>query len=276
MGNLIDLEEKDKLSKIDKIENIPIFSIRPNPYQPRKHFDKVSLEELAQSIKIHGIIQPIAVRYNGTSYELVAGERRLKAAKLIGLTHVPAVIMEMTDRESAHIALIENIQRENLNFLEEAEGYMVLLNDYGMTQENLANELGKSQSTIANKLRLLKLPPMVKNIILEKGLTERHARALLRLPSESLQLKCLAKIVTKCLNVKQTDEMVKGVLEGILKRGVKKNPGQKEKRYVKDIRLFTNTVKQAVDIMQKAGVPAKYVTNMKDDKVEIVIEIPTA
>jgi ParB family chromosome partitioning protein len=163
-----------------EIKYIPIDSIKPNPYQPRKDFNKKALEELSQSIKTYGVIQPISVRkLQDNSYELVAGERRLRASELANLKEIPAIIVDYRDKESAMIALIENLQREDLNFIEEAEGYRNLIEDHGFTQQELAEKIGKSQSTIANKLRLLKLPDDIKRDLIEHNLTERHGRALL-------------------------------------------------------------------------------------------------
>ena len=178
-----------------EINNISVDKIFPNTYQPRRFFNEEALEELSQSIKEHGIIQPITVRKRGESFELVAGERRWRAARMAELKVVPCNIIEITDTESAEIALLENLQREDLNFIEEAEAYYNLINDHRFTQDELAKRMGKKQSTIANKLRILKLSPRVRESCLENKLTERHARALLSLPNEELQLKVLDKII---------------------------------------------------------------------------------
>lgn len=256
------------------INYIPLDKIRPNPYQPRRVFEKEQLDELANSIKEYGIMQPINIRcINGTSYELVTGERRLRAAKLAGLETIPAIIIEITDRDSAVIALIENLQRQNLNYLEEGEGYQNLMLDYGLTQEELAKKLGKSQSTIANKLRILKLSPKIKKMLLENHLSERHARALLKIPDEKMQLETIEKVIMKELNVKDTDELVQKVIQKILDNNLTKQE-QKVKRYIGDIRLFTNTIKQAVDLMNKSGVDAMYLMEQRDHGYEIKINIP--
>ena len=172
---------------------IRIENIRPNPYQPRKKFERASLEELCESIKQYGIIQPINVRISGSGYELVAGERRLRAAEMAGLREIPAIILDVSDNDSAIMALIENLQREDLTYFEEAEGYQNLLSEHNLTQEELAEKIGKSQSTIANKIRLLRLSPLIKKILIDNSLTERHARALLKLHDEQLQLKVLKR-----------------------------------------------------------------------------------
>lgn len=257
-----------------RIQYVPVDSIRPNPYQPRKTFDKSALEELANSIKEYGVMQPISVRsINGISYELVAGERRLRASKLAGLEKIPTIIVDVNDKDSAVLALIENLQRQDLNFLEESEGFQNLMQDYGLTQEELAKKLGKSQSTIANKLRLLKLSSTVKKMLLENDLSERHARALLKLPDEQLQIKVLKKVIDQGLTVKRTEELVDQTIDLILKQS-QDHGEQKVKRFLKDIRLFTNTIKQAIDVMHQSGVEAQYQMEEKEDFYEIKIRIP--
>ena len=191
-----------------EISNISVNKIFPNTYQPRRFFNEEALEELSQSIKEHGIIQPITVRKRGESFELVAGERRWRAARMANLEVVPCNIIEITDTESAEIALLENLQREDLNFIEEAEAYFNLINDHKFTQDELAKRMGKKQSTIANKLRILKLSHTVREACLENKLTERHARALLSLPNEELQLSVINKIIKNSLNVKATEELI--------------------------------------------------------------------
>ncbi|HHW67702.1 MAG: ParB family transcriptional regulator, chromosome partitioning protein [Epulopiscium sp.] len=261
-------------SKELKIQWIPVDKIRPNPYQPRKSFDKIALDELTNSIREYGVMQPISVRMIGNSnYELVAGERRLRACKNAGMDVIPAVIIEVSDKDSAVLSLIENLQREELNFLEEADAYFNLMKDYGFTQEELAKSVGKSQSTIANKLRLLKLSPAVKKLLLENNLSERHARALIKLPDEEMQMEVLKKVIIQGLNVKKTEELVDQTIEKIIHQSEEKKE-QKMKRFLKDIRLFTNTIQQAVDLIQQSGVEAQYTMEEKDDFYEINIKIP--
>ena len=201
------------------IEQIEIDRIRPNPYQPRKRFSHIAIEELALSIKEYGVLQPIAVkRMNDGFFELIAGERRVKAAKLAGFKNIPAIVMEILDEDSTIIALIENLQREDLNFFEEAEGYASLMNDYGLTQEQVAKKVGKNQSTIANKIRLLRLPREVKEYIIQNGLTERHARALLKIPEKDIQIALASRIVEKNLRVKDAEELVERILDKLSAR----------------------------------------------------------
>ncbi len=258
-----------------KIELVPIGLVKPNPYQPRKVFSDDTLQELANSILEHGLMQPITVRAIGNFYELIAGERRLKASKLAGLETIPAVIIEVTTKDSAVLALIENLQRENLNFLEESQAYFNVMQDYGYTQQELANTLGKNQSTVANKLRVLKLSPAVQKVLVENSLTERHARALLKLPNEEMHLVALEKIVKQDLNVKRTEQLIEQMLVDLTKEEmIKHKANQKVKSYIKDIRLVTNTITQAVDMIQKAGIDAKYTMKEQQDGYEIRIKIP--
>lgn len=253
-----------------EISNISVNKIFPNTYQPRRFFNEEALEELSQSIKEHGIIQPITVRKRGESFELVAGERRWRAARMANLDVVPCNIIEITDTESAEIALLENLQREDLNFIEEAEAYFNLINDHKFTQDELAKRMGKKQSTIANKLRILKLSHTVREACLENKLTERHARALLSLPNEELQLSVINKIIKNSLNVKATEELINKELLKIAGEELSK----KDKKRVKSIfpaKLYVNTIKQVFD---KFNIPAEY--KFKDDEefIQITVSIP--
>lgn len=258
-----------------EIKYIKLDKIRPNPYQPRKHFEPGALEELASSILEHGLMQPITVRAIGDTYELVAGERRFKASKLIGMEEIATVIKDVSNQDSAVLALIENLQREDLNFIEESQAYSDIMKDHGYTQQELAKSIGKNQSTVANKLRLLKLPDEVIKKILDYNLSERHARALLRLPDKKSQVKVLKEIIKKELNVKRTEELIDKILISYTQEGkIQKEHDQKVKRFLKDIRLFTNTITQAVDLIQQSGIEAKYTMQEKSDGYEIKIKIP--
>lgn len=204
-----------KTQETGEIEYVAIDQIRPNPYQPRKNFNKTALMELAESIRAYGVLQPINVRKQSNGfYELVAGERRLRAAQIAGLKCIPCIPVVLNDNDSAVIALIENLQREDLNFIEEAEGYSSLICEHGLTQENLARKIGKSQSAVANKIRLLRLSPMVRKIILDNNLTERHARSLLKIEDEQMQLRILREVCDHALNVKRTEDLVEHVKAG--------------------------------------------------------------
>ena len=257
-----------------KVMEIPIDSIVPNPYQPRRVFSQSALEELSESIKVYGILQPITVRNKGNEeYELVAGERRLRASKLAGRATIPAIINNMSDESSAVLALLENLQREYLNFIEEAMGYENLIKEHSFTQQQLAGKLGKNQSTIANKLRILRLPTDIKIKLVEHGLTERHARALLKLPEESLMRDVLDKVIKSDLNVKKTEKLIADILEEL------KNPKDSDdkKQNVKGImgmRIYLNTIKQAYEAITNTGLEAKYKEVDKGDHIEVVVRIP--
>lgn len=250
-----------------EIVNIKIDNIFPNTYQPRKFFNEDALAELSQSIKEYGIIQPITVRRMGEKFELVAGERRWRAARMAEFEVVPCNIIDITDTQSAEIALLENLQREDLNFIEEAEAYFNLINDHKFTQEELARRMGKRQSTVANKLRLLKLSNTVRILCLENRLTERHARALLSLPSEELQLKVVQKVIKNSLNVKKTEELINSELLKLAGEQMKKRKG----KGVLPGKLYVNTIKQ---VLNKFNIPAKYNLKEKDDFIEITVSIP--
>ncbi len=259
MHNMLSFKLQDEKNRIFQI---PVDAIIPNPYQPRQTFDSLAIEELANSIREYGIIQPITVRrLSKDLYELVTGERRLRAAKSLARPTVPAMIVNITDNDSAVMALIENLQRKELGFFEEAEGYNRLIRDHGMTQEEVAAKTGKKQSTVANKLRILKLSPYLKKIVSDNKLTERHARALLRLPDEEMQWKALMQIVEKNMNVRAADEYIDALLEEIKTR---EEAAEKEaektvssvvvKRKRSDFRIFLNTIDKALDMVREAGV----------------------
>lgn len=273
--NRMNFTKPDKREDMKNITYIALDSIRPNPYQPRKQFNKSALEELCDSIKQYGVLQPINVRkLSNNSFELVAGERRLRAATMAGLKEIPAIVINVDDNDSAVMALIENLQREDLSYMEEAEGYNNLINEHGFTQEELAQKIGKSQSTIANKIRLLKLPPLVKKILADNNLTERHARALLKLHDEQLQLKVLKIVCEKGLNVKKTEELVERAIEKYSREAREKGGERKMTKAIKDIRIFVNTIRQAIDLMKKSGVNAKAAQLDRGEYVEFIIRIP--
>lgn len=256
----------------DKIEYIDIEKIEVNPFQPRKTFDQEKIEELSQSIKTYGLLQPILVRGDESKYQIVAGERRYLACKVLGWTRVPAIKKEVTTSAMAAMALIENLQRENLHYMEEAMGYHRLIEEFGLTQEVLAQRLGKSQSTIANKLRLLKLPQGVKEHIKEGSLTERHARALLTLEKEKDQEKLVQRIVEEKLNVNQAEKLI----EEKNKKARKSSRGEKKKRkaVVRDLRIYLNTIRQALKVIKEAGMDPLVTEKEGEDHYEILIKLP--
>lgn len=266
-----------------RIENIPVHMIKPNPYQPRKSFSMHSLDELAQSIRQYGVIQPITVRNSPQGgYELIAGERRLRAVKLAGLDYVPAIIVDVYEQDSAIMAMIENLQRENLHYLEEAKGYVSLISDHGFTQEELALKLGKSQSTIANKLRILRLSNEIKEVLIRENLTERHARALLKLPDDELRMKAVRQVVENKMNVRDTEAVIDNLIEEL--RGFEEKDDKVEYKVVskqkmifkrtKDVRIFINTIRNAVNMLKNYGLAVQYSQFDKGDLIEITVRIP--
>ncbi len=257
-----------KEKSVNKVVEISINNIIPNPYQPRTDYAEISA--LADSIRQNGIIQPLTVRKNGMRYELVAGERRLKAAKMIGMENIPCVVLDISQRTSAIMALIENIQRENLSFFDEAYAIERLITVYGMTQEEAAAKLGKAQSTIANKLRLLKLSANERMIIIKNDLTERHARALLKLSAPEDRLEVLNRIVNDKLNVEKTEQAV----EEYITKSKERESYKKRSKVFSDIRLFVNTINKAVETMQAAGICADSRKTQSENYIEYKIRIP--
>ena len=260
----------DNESKTGKIENIKLNEISLNPFQPRTEFCEEKIRELAQSIKTYGLLQPIIVRKSKKSYQLVAGERRLLACRGLGWKTIPAMVKDIGDSAMAAIALIENLQRENLNLIEEAKGYARLLQEFGYTQEALAQRLGKSQSTIANKIRLLKLPVEIKSGLAEGLITERHARALLKLPSEELQLKIYNEIIEKNLTVKQVEQKIDRMVGDRLLQTSK----QHSRVVIRDLRIFLNTIHQAVEIIEESGLNPQVLEQEHPECYEVIIRLP--
>ena len=251
-------------------------SIKPNPYQPRKQFGNTSLDELSASIKQYGVMQPITVREIAYGkYEVIAGERRLRASRMAGFSQIPAIIVEADDNKAAILALLENLQREDLSYMEEAEGYCNLIKEHGFTQEELAQKIGKSQSTIANKIRLLKLSPIIKKILSDNELSERHARALLKLSSEQLQLKVIKIVLERSFNVKRTEELVEAAIRKVsLSEQRASNENPRVTRVIKDMRIFINTIRQSVELMKSSGINAKATQIDRGDYMEFIVRVP--
>ena len=257
-----------------KVYSLPINSISPNPSQPRREFDEKGINELAESITKYGLIQPITVRQKqNNAYELIAGERRLRAAKLAGLKTIPAIISDVSQERSSLMALIENLQRENLNVFEEAEALERLINSFGLTQDEVAEKIGKSQSTIANKLRLLRLNNNVRDIIIKNGLGERHARALLKLPDGADRMAVLKMIVDKKYNVRQSEEFIERYIK---KQNEVPQIRIKPVYVIKDIRIFLNTINHALSVMKRSGIKAQSNKVDNDEFIEYTIRIPKA
>ncbi len=258
----------------NKVIEVPTIQIRPNKTQPRKVFDEDELRMLAQSISTNGILQPLTVRrLSQSEYELVAGERRLRAAVLAGLSKVPCVLIKCTDKESAIFALLENLQRSDLNMFEEARGISRLIRKYGITQEEAAIRLGKKQSTIANKLRLLKLSLEDQDWIIQAGLSERHARALLRIDSDELRKEMLSRIVAEGLSAKDTEDQVMKLL---CRATITQSPKQEKRFVIRDVRIFVNTINKAVDTMRLSGINAVSKKLETEEFIEYTVKIPKA
>ena len=264
--------------KQQEVRSVLIESIQANRFQPRKTFHDESLEELAASIREFGVLQPLLVRPLDEGFELVAGERRLRASKLAGLAEVPVIAREIDDKEMAEMAMIENLQREDLHFLEEAEGFQLLIVQFGFTQEELAKRVGKSQSTLANKLRLLKLAPQVRQRLQEERLSERHARALLKLESPAEQEEVLAVVCAEQLNVRQTEELIAGRQQPLVEEAENGKRKKKERKrltgVIRDVRIFLNTIQQVADTMKKNGLAVQMQQRQEEDDIIVELRIP--
>ena len=255
------------------IVNLSVEDIAPNPVQPRKSFPDGGIYELSCSIAEYGILNPLTVRLRGGEYELVAGERRLRAAKLAGLNEVPCILLDVSMEDASLIALIENLQRRDLDFIEEANGLSQLIKLFGLSQEEIARRIGKSQSAVANKLRLLKLPEDVLESLRDNGLTERHGRALLRLPDADTQRLALGKIIENGLNVAMTDSYIDALLAK-LSSEPEEQPEQKKTFIMKDVRVFMNTILHGLDLMKQGGIAAGMKKQETDTELILTISIP--
>lgn len=250
----------------DQIVEIKVEEISVNPFQPRQEFNQAEIEELANSIKNFGLIQAITVREKDNQYELIAGERRLRAARLLNKDFIPAVVKDFNDQQMAEIALIENLQRKDLNYLEEAQAYQRLLDEFNLTQKELAARVSKSQSTIANKLRLLSLSDQIREKLLAANLSERHGRALLRLESSEEQLEVVEEITKKELNVRESEKLIK-----------KKQQPTKKKKQIKhisdDLRLFANSLEKRISEIKDSGIKVEFERSDDQDSIEYYIKL---
>lgn len=263
------MKTQNKCKSGGQILLIPQEDIIPNPNQPRKRFDWDELEGLAQSIKLNGIIQPLAVRSSGDGkFELITGERRLRAARVVGLQRVPCILMEATDERSAIYSLLENLQRQDLDCFEEAEAIERLMFEHGISQEEVSRRLGKAPSTLSNKLRLLRLSEETRHALTKSGMTERHARALLRLENEQQVERALGIIIERRLNVAETDRLIADMLHNGTR--LKKQPT----KIFKDVKIFVNTLNHAVDTMRRAGIEADSAKSETEEYIEYVVRIP--
>lgn len=271
-GEKVEHDSKNEVESAESVVKLLIDEIQPNRYQPRTIFDDSKIEELARTIRTHGVIQPIVVRkMEEGHYEIIAGERRYRAMKMLEWTEVPAIVREMNDKETASVALIENLQREELTSIEEAQAYLKLLELHGLTQEALAQRLGKGQSTIANKIRLLKLPEEIQMAILKREISERHARALVPVKDKELQLALLQEIIDNDYNVRQLEQRIDGIL----------NPAEKPKKnkptrkaISKDIRIALNTIRQSLTMVTKTGINVEAEEEEHDEFYQITVKIP--
>lgn len=259
---------KDK--QINKVIEIDVRLIVPNPHQPRTEFDDSDIRSLAESIGQNGILQPLSVRKSGERYELIAGERRLRAAKMCGLQAVPCIVHDISERNSAILALVENIQRQDLSFFDEAAAIEKLISYYGMTQEDAASKLGKAQSTIANKLRLLRITPEERELIMNFNLTERHARALLKLGSCEERMNILEKVIKNKLNVERTEKLVE---DYIGQKKVRQSYRTRSKVF-QNVKIFVNTINKAIETMQSAGIDADSRKIQNEEYIEYRVRIP--
>ncbi len=252
---------------------IPTVHIRPNPSQPRKIFEPESLRELARSIELYGVLQPLTVRKLAGSYELVAGERRLRAARLAGLSEVPCILLTVDEEQAGLVAMVENLQRMDLDYIEEAEGLARLMQQFGLSQEQAAAKIGKSQSAVANKLRLLRHSPAVLLKLREHHLSERHARALLRLPGEEARLEMIETIVTRQLTVAKTEACIEAYLE---KQSAAPPPVKcgMRKWIIRDLRLFLNSVNHSLDLVRGAGIDARSRQEETEQEIILTIHLP--
>lgn len=260
-----------KHRELNKVVLLPLSEIARNPNQPRRHFDPDSLQELSRSIIANGLLQPITVRKTESgTYELIAGERRTMAFRSLGKDYIPAIVEEYSDQQSAALALVENLQRKDLNYFEQASGIAKLMDQLGLTQQQVSVRIGKAQSTVANKLRLLRYTPELQQKMLDNGLTERHARALLKLSDGAALERAVNKIIEKKLNVEQTEQLVEKTLRG------KDAAGKNRLFIVKDMRMFQNSINKAVTMMNIAGIPVDSKKTESEEFVQFTIKIPKA
>lgn len=260
--------KQQRVKSTAEIYNIPQAMIVPNPNQPRKRFDYDELENLAQSIRENGILQPITVRKReDKKYELVSGERRLRAARLVGMFKIPSIVINIDDKNSAMFSIIENLQRQSLNFFEEAEAIEKLVGEYAMSREEVAQKLGLAPSTVSNKLRILRLPEEMRFELARAGLTESHARALLMLEDDNQRARALSIIVDRHLNVAESERMINQMIN-------RNNRSRNPLRGIRDVRLFINTLNHAVDTIRRAGVEADAARSETEEYIEYVVRIP--
>lgn len=267
---MLTLSHRPRAARAGIVE-IPVDEIDPNPNQPRRRFSTEELRSLADSIALYGVLNPISVRLFYGRYEVIAGERRLRAAKLAGLRTVPCLVLDVDMEHSSLLAMVENLQRQDLDFIEEAAGMANVMRMFAISQEELARRLGRSQSAVANKLRLLKLPEDVQSALREKGLTERHGRALLRLETPEAQREALAVIIARGMNVAQTDAYIDRLVEAKERQNA---PAPRRAFILKDVRVFLNSLSRGIDMMKQGGIDADVDRKETDEALILTIKIP--
>lgn len=265
---------KPREKEVGRVVMLELSSLQPNKSQPRIDFNDAAIKSLAESIKENGILQPICVRRTGALYEIISGERRARAAKIVGMEEVPCIIMSVDDEQSAVLALIENIQRKDLSYFEEALAMEKLITVYGLTQEVAAERLGKAQSTVANKLRLLRFTDAERTLMINGNLSERQARALIRIPEPHIRITVLERIIAGKLNLEQTEKLVNDVLAG---KEINRKPDKKKKiknPFPTAPRLYMNSINQLIKRMKESDIPCETVTNKSDTYYEYIIKFP--
>ena len=267
--NFLDIFDKENS---DRVVKIPVEEIHPSRYQPRLRFDETALAELTESIKENGLIQPITVRKAEDGYEIIAGERRYRACTKAGFETIPCYIMSPTEEQAARMALVENVQRENLSAIEEAKSYVQIMRQSGMTQDQVAKSIGKSQSAVANKIRLLNLPDEVQQGVIDGKITERHARALLSAPAGQIR-PAYRHIVKAGLNVRESEEYIAAINRGEVVPKQKKRK-QKTKGFTRNMQIAVNSVNQCVEMINKMGVKATAEMDDSDDELKMIIHLP--
>lgn len=273
-----DVRELTPVAGESLVREIPVDEIHTNPYQPRRWFREDALAELAASVKEFGVLQPLLVRLDGHGgYELIAGERRLRASRLAGRTTAPVILVEMSDQEVAEVGLIENLQREDLHYLEEAESYKQLMGFFGLTAEKLADRLGKSATTVSARLRLLKLSPAVRDEVVKADIPEKHARALLKLDDAAAQLQVIRKIAAENLTARETEQWVNLTLADMHSaRQEKPQPKEKTLNNVRDVRLVLNLLRHVTGDLKRDGLDVQMSQCEEAGFLKVELRIPIA
>lgn len=265
---------KPKEKEVGRVVMLELSALQPNRSQPRVDFNDAAMKSLAESIRENGILQPICVRRSGALYEIISGERRARAAKLVGMQEIPCIIMSVDDEQSAVLALIENIQRKDLSYFEEALAMEKLISVYGLTQEVAAERLGKAQSTVANKLRLLRFTDAERTLLINGNLSERQARALIRIPDPHIRISALEKVIRGKLNLERTEKLVNDILAGKEVDGKSEKKKKFKNPFPAAPRLYMNSLNQIIKRMKESDIPCETVTNKCETYYEYIIKFP--